>query len=80
MQLEIVTPNKNVFTGEVKLVQLPGSNGAFAILKNHAPIISTLTEGTIKAIDMEGEESFFDIGGGVVEMVSNRITVLVENA
>ena len=80
MLLEIVTPDKAVFKGEVKLVRFPGSLGSFATLKNHAPIISTLQKGTLKTIDMEGEEDFFDIGGGVMEMNKNHIIVLAENA
>ena len=47
MFLEIITPDKNIFEGEVKLVQVPGSKGTFEILKNHAPIISTLEKGKI---------------------------------
>ncbi len=50
MKLEIITPEKRLFDGKVKLVKVPGAAGSFEILKNHAPIISTLTEGTIKVI------------------------------
>ncbi|MFA8433841.1 MAG: ATP synthase F1 subunit epsilon [Marinifilaceae bacterium] len=79
MRLEIVTPEKNVFSGEVDLVQLPGSKGSFEILKNHAPIISTLDEGQIKALKADGEEVFFPVKGGVVEFKKNVITVLADN-
>lgn len=80
MYLEIITPEKKVFEGEVKLVQLPGSKGAFEMLNNHAPIISTLEKGKIKVEDLNGKEHFFDIDGGVVENKSNKIIVLVESA
>lgn len=80
MHLEIITPDKKVFEGEVKLIQLPGSNGAFEILNNHAPIISTLERGKIKIQDMNGKEHFFEIDGGVIENKSNKIIVLVESA
>ncbi|PIF05431.1 MAG: ATP synthase F1 subunit epsilon [Draconibacterium sp.] len=80
MHLEIITPDKKVFEGEVELVQLPGTNGKFEILKNHAAIISTLGKGHIKVQDTAGEEHFFDIDGGVVENKSNKIIVLVESA
>ncbi len=80
MFLEIVTPDKKVFSGDVKLVQLPGSKGAFEILKNHAPIISTLDKGTIKVILENGTEKFFETDGGVVENKGNKIVVLVESA
>uniref|UniRef100_UPI00321789DC ATP synthase F1 subunit epsilon n=1 Tax=uncultured Draconibacterium sp. TaxID=1573823 RepID=UPI00321789DC len=80
MYLEIITPDKKVFEGEVKLIQLPGSKGAFEILKNHAPIISTLEKGTIKIKDQNNEEKFFEVDGGVIENKANKIIVLVESA
>ena len=79
MYLEIITPDKKVFEGEVKLIQVPGSKGAFEILKNHAPIISTLDKGIIKIKDYNDHEQLFEIDGGVVENKSNKIVVLVES-
>jgi F-type H+-transporting ATPase subunit epsilon len=79
MYLEIITPDKKVFEGEVKLVQLPGSKGMFELLKNHAPIISTLEKGTIRIQDMNNREQQFEIDGGVVENKGNKIIVLVES-
>jgi len=78
MYLEIVTPEEKLFTGEVKLVQLPGSKGSFEMLRNHAPIISTLESGSIKLITLEGKELFFEIKGGVIEGSNNKIIVLAE--
>ncbi|MEZ5104353.1 MAG: ATP synthase F1 subunit epsilon [Draconibacterium sp.] len=80
MHLEIITPDKKVFEGEVELVKLPGSKGSFEILKNHAPIISTLEKGTIKIQEVSGKELFFEVDGGVVENKANKIIVLVESA
>jgi F-type H+-transporting ATPase subunit epsilon len=80
MYLEIITPDKKVFEGEVNLVQLPGSKGSFTMLKNHAPIISTLTRGKIKVQDVSGREHHFEISGGVVENLANKVVVLVESA
>jgi len=80
MYLEIITPDKKVFEGEVTLIQLPGSKGSFTILNNHAPIISTLEAGTVKVQDTSGKEQFFKINGGVVEQLSNKLVVLVESA
>lgn len=80
MYLEIITPDKKVFEGKVKLIQVPGSKGAFEILKNHAPIISTLEKGTIRVIGTNGNESQFEITGGVIENKGNKIIVLVESA
>ena len=79
MYLEIITPDKKVFEGEVKLVQLPGSKGGFEILTNHAPIISTLNKGIIKVQDMNNQEHLFEVTGGVIENKSNKIIVLVES-
>jgi F-type H+-transporting ATPase subunit epsilon len=79
MLLEIITPDKSIYSGEIKLVQLPGSMGSFEILKNHAPIISTLDKGKIKVIEESGKTLYFDIEGGVIENKDNKIIVLVES-
>ena len=79
MQLEILTPNKNIFSGEVKLVKVPGSSGSFEILKNHVAIISTLTDGELKVETESGETLHYKTHGGVVEVVKNRIIVLLES-
>ena len=69
---------KKVFSVEIKLIQVPGSKGQFEVLRNHAPIISILNEGKIKIISPEGEKTFFDIQGGVIEVKNNNIIVLAE--
>ena len=78
MNLEIITPDKSVFTGEVSLVQLPGIDGSFEILNNHAPLISVLKKGKIKIKNEKGEEQFFEVEGGVVEVLKNRVLILAE--
>lgn len=78
MLLEITSPDKNIFSGEIELVQLPGSTGFFEILNNHAPLISTLKKGQIKVIDTNKNTQFFDVNGGVVEVFKNKTVVLVE--
>ncbi len=78
MHLKIITPEEILFDGKVSLVQVPGKKGRFAVLKNHAPIISTLTEGVVKIKDEQGEEDFYDIPGGVLQMKNNEIIVLTE--
>lgn len=80
MYLEIITPDKKVFEGEVNLVQVPGSKGSFTMLKNHAPIISTLDKGTIRVVDVLGKEHLFMVSGGVIENLDNKVIVLVESA
>jgi F-type H+-transporting ATPase subunit epsilon len=77
--LEIVTPDKKIFAGEAELISLPGSKGSFEILKNHAPIISTLEKGQIKVIDLQKKEHFFSVNRGVVECVDNNVIVLVDS-
>ncbi|MDQ3190388.1 MAG: ATP synthase F1 subunit epsilon [Bacteroidota bacterium] len=79
MFLEIITPDKKIYEGEVTSVKLPGSNGSFGVMNNHAPIISTLDKGTIKIIDENKNTLFFDVNGGVVEVMKNKIVVLAES-
>lgn len=78
MKVEIITPERSLFAGEAKLIQLPGTNGSFEIMSNHAPVISTLSEGKIKVIELSGNKLFFEIISGLVEVSSNKITVLAE--
>ncbi|MFP4061019.1 MAG: ATP synthase F1 subunit epsilon [Bacteroidales bacterium] len=78
MLLEIITPDKKIYSGKVDLVKVPGSSGSFAILQNHAPIISTLNEGEIKVITKKNETLYFQVDSGVIEVSNNEITVLVE--
>ncbi len=79
MFLEIITPDKNIFSGEVLSVQVPGADGKFQILNNHAPIISTLLNGPVKVKTATGTQ-LFNVSGGVVEVLKNRIVVLAESA
>ncbi|SHI35998.1 ATP synthase F1 subcomplex epsilon subunit [Tangfeifania diversioriginum] len=79
MFLEIITPDKKIFEGEAKRIRLPGSNGLFEILTNHAPIISTLAKGTIRVIDTDNKKHKFEVEGGVVENKRNKIIVLLES-
>ncbi len=78
MILEILTPDKNIYTGEVQSVQFPGIDGSFGVLHNHAPLISILKQGKIKLLDSENKLQFIEVKGGVVEVLSNKILVLAE--
>jgi F-type H+-transporting ATPase subunit epsilon len=80
MYLEIITPEKKLFAGETELVKLPGTGGSFEVLMNHAPAISTLMTGQIKVKESNGTLSYFDIKGGVVEIVNYNIIVLVDSS
>jgi len=77
MNLELLSPNQSLFSGDVYLVQVPGTKGSFEVLKNHVPIISTLDAGKIKIITTDGQERFFDIQGGFIEVKNNNINILV---
>ncbi|MES2797128.1 MAG: ATP synthase F1 subunit epsilon [Bacteroidota bacterium] len=73
MKLEIITPDKKVFDGEVDVVTLPGVSGSFQVLKDHAPLVSTLAKGELVA-----DKNTFMIDGGVVEVLKNKVLVLAE--
>jgi len=79
MFLEIITPDKKIYSGEVSSVSVPGSNGRFQVLKNHAPIISTLLNGKVRIKDKDGSKEF-EVKGGVVENLKNKIIILAESA
>jgi F-type H+-transporting ATPase subunit epsilon len=75
--LEILTPESKIYSGEITLVSLPGSKGAFELMNNHAPMISTLDAGKVKVIDASGQTQFFAIKRGVIECLDNQIHLLV---
>ena len=77
MKLTIITPDKLAYEGDVTAVTVPGSAGSFQILKDHAPIVSTLEDGKVIIQGSEGQIVFV-IKGGVVEAKDNNITVLAE--
>ena len=78
MFLEIMTPEMLLFSGEVRLVEVPGGKGPFVMLNRHAPILSLLTRGTLRIIEESGRERNFEITGGVVENMENKIVALVQ--
>ena len=78
MKLEIITPSSTLFAGEVSLIQLPGIDGLFEILKSHAPLVSALKEGRVKVVDDQNQTQLFDIRGGVVEVSHDKVLLLAE--
>ena len=78
MYLEIVTPDVKAFEGEVTAVKVPGADGTFEMLNKHANIISTLVNGEVRVKMAGNETKFFNIEGGVVEMLDNKIVILAE--
>ena len=80
MILEILTPERKIFSGDVYGVQLPGISGLFEILDRHAPMVSALKEGKLKILKDKNNSSSYTIQGGFVEILDNKTTVLVEGA
>jgi F-type H+-transporting ATPase subunit epsilon len=77
MNVEIITPDKNMFKGTAESIVVPGSTGLIGILNDHAPFITTLQKGSVVVTTSKGEESF-DVKGGVVEVLNNNVIVLAE--
>ena len=75
MQVDILTPDTTLFSGDAKIVTLPGVQGSFQIMNNHAPMISALSTGVV-VIDNGSEKKEFNVKGGIVEVVNNKIVIL----
>ncbi len=80
MTLEILTPDRKIFSGDVYGVQLPGINGLFEVLDKHAPMVSALKAGRLKVLKDKSNTASYTIQGGFVEVLNNKTTVLVEGA
>ena len=80
MTLEILTPEKKIFSGEAYGVQLPGINGLFEVLDRHAPLVSALKNGKLKILTDKTNTDSYNIQSGFVEVLNNKATVLVEGA
>ena len=88
MNLEILTPEKKLYSGEVYGVQMPGISGSFEVLDRHAPLVSALKAGRIKVLKdkaalsggAQAHLAFFDIQSGFVEVLNNKVSILVEGA
>lgn len=75
--LNVVSPEKEIFKGLVTIVTLPGTTGSFSILSNHAPIVSSLKQGQLVYVTMDGESHTLDILGGFVEMSAGEVSVCI---
>lgn len=78
MQIEILTPDETIFSGTAKSITLPALDGSLGVLDNHAPMITSLKRGTINVKDDSNKEQHFDVTGGTVEVLNNRVIVLAE--
>jgi F-type H+-transporting ATPase subunit epsilon len=79
MKIEIITPDRKIYEGEIKSVRVPGKKGSFQVLKDHAPIISTLESGQVRMIDEQNNEVIYEIGGGIIEVKANKIILLADS-
>ena len=77
MDLVVLTPEKEVYKGKVKSVKVPGTKGQFEILKGHAPIVSSLQEGTVRIVDEKDKTIKFSIEKGFVEVFKNEVALLL---
>jgi F-type H+-transporting ATPase subunit epsilon len=80
MVLEILTPEKKLYSGDVYGVQLPGITGLFEVLDKHAPMVSALKKGNLKVLKTKSEFENYSIQGGFVEILNNKASILVEGA
>ncbi len=80
MQLDILTPEHKVFSGVVYGIQLPGTEGSFEVLENHAPMIASLGKGKMKILKDKTHNEVYEISSGFVEVLNNKATVLIEDA
>ena len=78
MKIEITTPDNTIYEGDISLAQFPGLDGSFEVLNNHAAMIAVLKKGKIKVIDSKKSVHFFEVNGGVVEVLKNTVQVLAE--
>ena len=78
MQVEILSPGKDLFDGEVDFVSLPGSEGGLGVLNHHSALITTLKKGQVKLKLPSGKEKVFEVNGGTVEVLNNRVIILAD--
>ncbi len=79
MRLEIVTAERMVYSEDVEMLVAPGIDGQLGILPNHAPLLTALQPGEIR-VDKDGEENYMAVGGGFLEVLANRVTILADTA
>lgn len=78
MNISVLTPDKELFEGEIKSVKVPGTDGQFQILNNHAAIVSSLGNGEVALVKANGEKMNFGIKNGFIEVLNNEVSLLVQ--
>jgi F-type H+-transporting ATPase subunit epsilon len=79
LHFSLVSPERELFAGAVDQVDAPGSEGDFGVLAGHAPFMTTLKEGRVKAYD-EGDERVYEVRGGFADVTAEGLTILAEYA
>jgi F-type H+-transporting ATPase subunit epsilon len=80
MQLDILTPEKKIYSGKVYGIQLPGTEGSFEVLDQHAAMIASLGKGKMKILTDKNNSTSYEINSGFIEVLNNKATVLIEGA
>lgn len=78
MYIEILTPDKKLFSGDAEYIGVPGKAGKLGILRRHAPLIAALKAGKVMVRDMQKKEHYFDVNGGIVEVRDDKVILLAE--
>ncbi|MBK8515112.1 MAG: ATP synthase F1 subunit epsilon [Saprospiraceae bacterium] len=78
MNLIVLTPEREIFQGQIKSIKVPGISGQFEILNNHAPIVAALGQGDVRILDNSGNKKIFKIKKGFIEVLKNDISLLVQ--
>ncbi len=79
LKIEIITPSKIAYKGEINSVIVPGIVGSFQVLSGHAPILSTFETGAIKIELYKGDKKYFATSGGTIEVLDNNIRILADS-
>ena len=78
MNITVLTPEKEIYQGAITSVKVPGINGQFEILNNHAAIVAALGQGDVRIVDTKGEKKIFKIKKGFIEVLKNEVSLLVQ--
>ena len=79
LNIEIITPDKVVFKGEITSVTVPGVKGRFQVLRNHAPLVSIFEIGMIEVVTPDNNPSYYATGGGTIEVLNNNVLILADS-
>ena len=78
MKITVLTPDREVFQGDITSVKVPGTGGQFQVLKNHAPVVSSLSKGEVTIAKTDGGKMKFTIEKGFIEVLNNEVSLLVQ--